>query len=249
MKTLYTLLIGAILLSSCGSSSKKITEPKPKDTEVWSPIPPTVIPSKNNLPPSDAIVLFDGSNINEWMHSKDKSAATWFLNSDGSMTIKPKSGSIITKQEFGSIQLHLEWKSPTEIKGDGQGRGNSGVFLQNRYEVQILDNNNNQTYSNGQVASIYKQAVPLAKASSKTGEWNTYDIIYHAPEFDSKGLKTKSATITVIHNGILVQDHFEIKGTTEYIGAPKNNPHGKGPIQLQDHNNDVSFRNIWVREL
>ena len=249
MKILYTLLIGATLLSSCGGSSKKIVEPKPQETEVWSPIPPTVIPSKNNLPPSDAIVLFDGRNINEWIHSKDKSPAQWILNPDASMTIKPKSGSIITKKEFGSIQLHLEWKSPSEINGDGQGRGNSGVFLQNRYEVQILDNNNNQTYSNGQVGSIYKQSVPLAQASSKTGEWNTYDIIYHAPIFNEKGVKTTSATITVLHNGILVQDNFEIKGTTEYIGAPKNNAHGKAPIQLQDHGSEVSFRNIWVREL
>lgn len=248
MKYFHIVLVSSLLIISC-NSSKKVPQPKPQDTEVWSPIPPTVIPSKNNAAPSDAIVLFDGNNLNEWVSSKDKKEATWTINSDGSMTVRPKTGSILTKKEFGSIQLHLEWKSPSTIKGDGQGRGNSGVFLQNRYEVQILDNNNNQTYSNGQVGSIYKQSVPLAKASSLTGEWNSYDIIYHAPEFDSKGLKTKSATITVIHNGILVQDHFEIQGTTEYIGAPKNVAHAKGPIQLQDHGDEVSYRNIWVREL
>ena len=248
MKIIYSIVAVSLLFISF-NGSKKIAQPKPQDTEVWSPVPPTVIPSKNNAAPSDAIVLFDGTNFNEWVNSKDKSEAKWTLNTDGSMTVKAKTGSIISKKEFGSIQLHLEWKSPEKIKGDGQGRGNSGVFLQNRYEVQILDNNNNQTYSNGQVGSIYKQSVPLAKASVPTGEWNTYDIIYHAPEFDAKGLKTKSATITVIHNGILVQDNFEIQGTTEYIGAPKNNAHGKAPIQLQDHGDEVSFRNIWVREL
>ena len=136
-----------------------------------------------------------------------------------------------------------------DIQGDGQNRGNSGVFLQDKYEVQVLDNNDNETYNNGQVASIYKQSIPLAKASVPTGDWNTYDIIYHAPEFDTEGKKTKSGTITVLHNGILVQDHFEIQGSTEFIGWPKNNPHGEAPIKLQDHNCDVSFRNIWVRKL
>ena len=167
------------------------------------------------------------------------------------MTVKDKTGDIQTKQNFGDVQLHIEWKSSTVSTGSNQSKSNSGVFLQNRYEVQVLDNNDNDTYVNGQVASIYKQSIPLAKASSPTGEWNTYDIIYHAPKFDAEGNKTQSGTITVIHNGVLVQDHYVLEGTTEYIGWPKNNPHGKGPIKLQDHGDKsgVSFKNIWVREL
>lgn len=223
----------------------------PEATELYKPVPPIVFPYKNNGRPSDAIILFDGSNLDRWMSVRDSSAADWHLNRNGTMTVKDKAGDIRTKEEFGDIQLHLEWKSPEEIRGEGQNRGNSGVFLQGLYEVQILDNNNNDTYVNGQVGSIYKQHIPLAKASVPTGEWNTYDIVYRAPEFNEKGQKIKSATMTVFHNGVLIQDHVEIKGTTEYIGWPRNEAHGKGPIILQDHQDDsrVSFRNIWVREL
>lgn len=224
---------------------------KPEATEFYEPVPPTVNPSGQNGAPSDAIILFDGLSFDAWVHAKDGRPVEWMLNNDGSMTVKDKSGDIKTKQSFGSVQLHLEWKSPAEIQRSGQNRGNSGVFLQEMYEVQVLDNNDNPTYVNGQVGSIYKQSAPLAMASVPSGEWNTYDIIYRAPEFDSQGEKTKSATITVLHNGVLIQDHFEIKGTTEYIGWPKNKPHGKAPLKLQDHgdNSRVSYRNIWVREL
>ncbi|WP_425555567.1 3-keto-disaccharide hydrolase [Flavivirga amylovorans] len=223
----------------------------PKDTELYEPVPPIVNPTGQGGVPSDAIVLFNGKNFDNWIHTKDESPVKWILNDDGSMTVKDKSGDIQTKQKFGSIQLHIEWQSSTEKRASGQNRSNSGVFLQERYEVQVLDNNDNDTYVNGQVGSIYKQSIPLAKASVPTGEWNTYDIIYHAPEFNPEGEKTKSATITVLHNGILIQDHYEIKGTTPYIGWPKNNPHGKGALRLQDHgdNSGVSYRNIWVREL
>jgi len=222
----------------------------PEATEVYEPIPPAVLPNKNGVP-SDAIVLFDGSSLDAWISTVDSTAAKWVLNKDGSMSVKDRTGDIQTKQNFGSVQLHLEWRSPAEIQREGQNRGNSGVFLQNRYEVQILDNNNNDTYVNGQVGAIYKQAVPLAKASVASGKWNTYDIIFHAPEFDADGKKTSSGTITVLHNGILIQDHFELEGTTEFIGWPKNEPHAKAPIKLQDHgdNSRVSYRNIWVREL
>lgn len=222
----------------------------PEQTEIYKPVPPKVSVNEDGVP-SDAIVLFDGSSLNNWIHVADSTAAKWHLNDDGSMTVKDKTGSIQTKQNFGSVQLHIEWKSPVEVQREGQNRANSGVFLQNRYEVQVLDNNNNDTYVNGQVGSIYKQSVPLAMASKPTGEWNTYDIIYHAPEFGMSGGKLKSGTITVIHNGVLVQDHYEIEGTTEYIGWPKNTLHGDAPIQLQDHNDNsrVSYRNIWVREL
>ncbi len=223
---------------------------KPEETEVYEPVPPMVAVDENDVP-SDAIVLFDGSGFDEWSMTNDSTEVVWHLNGDGSMTVKDKTGDIQTKRNFGDIQLHIEWRSPAEIEGKGQSRGNSGVFLNNLYEVQVLDNNDNDTYVNGQVAAIYKQYVPLAKASKPSGGWNTYDIIYRAPDFSDDGQKIKSGTITVLHNGVLVQDHVELKGTTPYIGWPKNPPHGKGPIRLQDHgdNSRVSYRNIWVREL
>lgn len=228
------------------------TEPtKPEETEFYEPVVPEVQPYAQDGAPSDAIVLFDGSNLDQWVSSSDNSQAKWILNEDGSMTVKNRTGDIQTKDSFGSVQLHIEWKSPEEIQGEGQSRANSGVFLQNRYEVQILDNNDNPTYTNGQVGTIYKQGTTLAMASVPTGEWNTYDIIYHAPEFNELGGKIKSATITILQNGVLIQDHTEIKGTTPYIGWPKNEAHGKAPIRLQDHgdNSRVSYRNIWVRSL
>lgn len=223
----------------------------PEETEFYEPIVPEVQPNAQNGAPSDAVVLFDGSNMDQWVSSADSTAAKWVLNKDGSMTVKNKAGDIQTKENFGSFQLHVEWKSPEEVQGEGQSRANSGIFLQNRYEVQVLDNNDNPTYTNGQVGTLYKQGTTLAMASVPTGEWNTYDIIYHAPEFNKLGGKIKSATVTILQNGVLIQDHTEIKGTTPYIGWPKNEAHGKAPIRLQDHgdNSRVSYRNIWVRPL
>ena len=223
---------------------------KPEATEFYEPVPPKITVGENGIP-SDAIILFNGSDFDEWVSARDSTAVQWHLNKDGSMTVKDKAGDIQTKRNFGNVQLHIEWKSPAEIQGEGQSRGNSGVFLQSRYEVQVLDNNDNKTYVNGQVGSIYKQSVPLAMASKPSGEWNTYDILFHAPEFDESGTKTQSGTITVLHNGVLIQDYVEIEGTTEYIGWPKNKAHGPAPIKLQDHqdNSRVSYRNIWVREL
>ncbi|AEM70569.1 protein of unknown function DUF1080 [Allomuricauda ruestringensis DSM 13258] len=247
IKIALMLLTFSIGLFTFGQEVEPTT---PEETEFYKPVPPKVTPGEDGAPPSDAIVLFDGTSLDKWISSVDSTAAKWTLNKDGSMTVNDRTGDIQTKQNFGSIQLHIEWKSPAEVQRDGQNRGNSGVFLNGLYEVQVLDNNDNDTYVNGQVGSIYKQHVPLAMASVPTGEWNTYDIIYHAPEFE-KGQKVKSGTLTVIHNGVLIQDHVEIKGTTPYIGWPKNPPHGKGPLRLQDHgdNSRVSYRNIWVREL
>jgi len=223
----------------------------PEETEYYSPKPPVVtIDGKTGLP-SDAIVLFDGNNFDEWTSTNDSTAVKWDLNKDGSMTVKDKTGNIQTKRNFGDVQLHIEWRSNPDSKGSNQSKSNSGVFFQKRYELQVLDNNNNDTYVNGQVGSMYKQSPPLVHAALPTGDWNAYDVVYHAPEFGPDGRKIKAATITVFLNGILVQDHFEIKGTTEYIGWPKNEPHGEAPLMLQDHgdNSGVSYRNIWVRKL
>lgn len=268
MKNLAIIITITVLLGACNEGTKgqektymetqdiseKVQEKEPtdpKETEVWEPVRTNVNPYDNNGVPSDAIVLFDGSNLDEWISARDSTAVQWILNGDGSMTVKDKTGDIQTKRNFGSVQLHVEWRSSPENKAEGQSRGNSGVYLQNRYEVQVLDNNDNPTYINGQAASLYKQSPPLVQALVPTGQWNSYDIIFSAPEFNTAGEKTKSATITVLHNGVLVQDHFEIEGTSEYIGWPKNDAHGPGPIKLQDHgdNSKVSYRNIWIREL
>lgn len=243
---IYIAILGLCLGSTTYAQE---TEPtKPEETEVWEPRVPVV--DATGIP-SDAIVLFDGSNFDAWESAVDGGAVQWILNPDGSMTVKDQAGDIQTKELFGDIQLHLEWRSNPNNKAKGQARSNSGVFLQGLYEVQVLDNNDNPTYVNGQAASIYKQSAPMAQALSPTGMWNTYDIIYRAPQFDAQGKKTKSATITVLHNGVLVQDHFEILGTTEYIGWPKNKAHGPGPLKLQDHKDQsgVSYRNIWIRKI
>lgn len=239
------LVLSIICLLSCTLLSAQITDPK--DTEVWEPAPRKIDAGNDQKAPSDAIVLFDGNNLNEWT-SKDGSAAGWKV-ADGAMTVVKGKGDVFSKREFGDIQLHLEWRSPTEIVGEGQGRGNSGVFFQGRYEVQVLDSYESKTYSNGQASAVYKQHIPLVNATRKPGEWQTYDIIFTAPAFNKDGIKVKSAYITVLHNGVLVQNHVEVKGTTEYIGLPKNVAHGKAPLHLQDHGNPVSYRNIWVREL
>ena len=239
------LLFAAIYLFAL-SLEAQITDPKA--TEVWKPAPRVITPgTATNTAPSDAIVLFDGKNAMEWTHT-DGSAVKWEV-ADDAMTVVKGTGGIKTKRTFGDCQLHIEWRAPAEVVGKGQGRGNSGIFLQSRYELQVLDNHENVTYSNGQAASIYKQSIPLVNACRPPGEWQTYDIIYTAPRFNEDGVKVASAHITVLHNGVLVQNNTEIKGTTEYIGLPKNSKHGKAPIMLQDHSNPVSYRNIWIREL
>ena len=256
MKYTYVLLS---LLAMVSCVQKQEMDPlsletrpmKPENTEIWQPKVPVVKPGVNNGAPSDAIVLFEGTNLDNWITAKDSTKAIWTINGDGSMTVNNKSGDIATKRNFGSVQLHIEWRSPFEVNGNNQSRGNSGVYLQGLYEVQVLDNNDNDTYVNGQVGSIYKQSIPMAMASVPSGEWNTYDIVYRAPEFDGTGQLTKKAIITVLHNGILIQDHFEILGASANVGLPKYKAHDKGPLVLQDHgdNSRVSYRNIWLREL
>lgn len=237
-----------IFFFNCFAAFSQITEPTdPKATEDWSN-PPKIIQgaSSSDAIPSDAIVLLS-QDKNQWV-KKDGSPIDWTLEK-GVLTVKPGTGDIVTRSSFEDCHLHLEWRSPLVVKGEGQGRGNSGIFMQSRYEVQILDNYNNETYYNGQAGSIYKQHPPLANACAKTGDWNVYDIIYKAPVFDLFGNKMEAARITVIHNGIVIQNNTEIVGTTEYIGFPKNPTHGGAPFILQDHGDLVSFRNIWVRRL
>lgn len=229
------------------SLSAQITDPKA--TEFWEPQVRVVTPGEGTKPPSDAIVLFDGSNFSEWQSAKDSSNATWTLNGDGSATVRPGAGDIITKKAFGDCQLHIEFRTPSVVKGESQGRGNSGIFLQNRYEIQVLDCYQNRTYSNGQTASVYKQSLPLVNACRKPGEWQTYDILYTAPRFNNDGILIAPARVTVIHNGVVAQLNTEIKGPTEYIGLPNYKAHGKSGIKLQDHGDLVGYRNIWIREL
>ena len=219
-----------------------------KVTELWEPVPVLVTPAdEQGAPPSDAQVLFDGSNLNAWTHL-DGGVATWSI-ANGAMTVKPGTGNIRTKAVFTDLQLHIEWRSPAEVESESQGRGNSGVFLMGEYEVQVLDSFDNATYPNGQAASIYKQHIPLVNASRGPGEWQSYDIIFRAPRFSDNGRLSQPATITVLHNGVLVQNHVTIQGPTSYVGAPNYEAHGPAPLVLQDHSNLVSFRNIWVRRL
>ena len=223
-------------------------KPNPKDTEVWEPEPEVVTPGKEPYaPPSDAIILFDGKNLDNWI-SHDGKAPKWTV-SNGAMTVAKGTGDIKTKQTFGDIQLHIEWRTPAKVEGEGQGRGNSGIFFCEKYELQVLDSYNNRTYSNGQAGSIYKQAVPMVNASRPPGEWQSYDVVFIAPKFKQDGSLETPGRITVFHNGVLIHHYTEIKGTTEYIGQPKVVAHGKGSLRLQDHGNPTSFRNIWVREL
>lgn len=221
----------------------------PKSTEVWEPIPKMVNPgSRNEMPPADAIILFDGKDLSEWT-SMNGSAAKWKVDSN-SMVVTKGGGNIRTKKMFGDCQLHIEWRTPYVIESEGQGRGNSGVFLMGQYEVQVLDSYNNRTYSNGQAGSIYKQYIPLVNASKKPGEWQSYDIIFTAPRFNEDGSLRSPAYCTVLHNGVLIQNHVQLKGATVYIGQPSYEKHAdKESIVLQDHGNPVRFRNIWVREL
>jgi len=232
--------------------------PKPEETEVWEPVPAVVTPGATcTAPPSDAIVLFDGKNLDEWVSIRDKSQAQWILSGDA-MTVNKSGGGIETKRSFKNYQLHLEWKIPENITGSGQARGNSGVFLASTgpgddgYELQVLDNYNNKTYVNGQAGSIYKEGIPLANANRKPGEWQTYDVAWTAPTFNADGSLKTPAYVTVFFNGIIVQNHFQLTGQTLYIGKPFYKAYTAAPIKLQAHGDKsepISFRNIWVREL
>jgi hypothetical protein len=233
---------------------------KHQDTEVYSPVPPVVTPGKTDAdPPSDAVVLFDGSNEDQWVSAQDHTPARWVVH-DGILTVSKEKGvgNIETKRKFKDYQLHIEWRIPENITGSDQARGNSGVFLASTgpgddgYELQVLDNYNNKTYTNGQVGSIYKQAIPLANPARKPGEWQTYDIVWTAPRFNDDGSVKTPAYVTVFMNGVLVQNHFQLKGQTLYVGHPYYKKYDEAPIKLQAHGDKsepISFRNIWARDI
>ena len=258
MRLEKSVLSTLILVMSAQLASAQKPKGKPEDTEVWKPEPKVVTPGADgSAAPSDAIVLFDGKNLDEWVNVKDGSPASWTV-ADGVITVNKKTGNIETKRKFHNYQLHLEWLEPPDIAGQGQARGNSGLFLASTgpgdagYELQILDSYNNNTYVNGMAASIYKQSIPLANAMRKPGEWQVYDIVWTAPTFDASGKLQTPAYVTAFHNGVLVQNHCELKGETLYIGTPIYKPFDGAPIKLQSHGDPskpISFRNIWIREL
>jgi len=215
------------------------------------PTPPVVdpgpAPTEPVPPPEDAVVLL-GDDLSAWTHA-DGSAVQWSMQ-NGVAEVVPGTGGIETKQSFGDVQLHVEWASPAEVEGEGQGRGNSGVFLMGRYEVQVLDSHQNTTYADGQAAALYGQYPPIVNATRPPGEWQTYDIVFHRPHFDADGQVVRPARFTVFHNGVLVQDNVELTGATAHYDRPPYEAHpDRLPIQLQDHSNPVRFRNIWLREL
>ncbi|TWF35795.1 uncharacterized protein DUF1080 [Chitinophaga polysaccharea] len=253
-KFLFTMLLAG---GFCAAQAQE--KAKPEDTEVYTPVPPEVKPGKCGAAPSDAVILFDGKNLEQWVMADDRSKpAEWTVGS-GILTVNKHVGNIETKKSFTNYQLHIEWRVPSDITGSGQARGNSGVFLASLgkgdagYELQVLDSYKNKTYTNGQAGSIYKQFVPLANPTLAPGEWNVYDVIWTAPVFAADGSLTSPARVTVLFNGVLVQNNVEVKGPTQYIGAPAyRQAHGACPIKLQAHGDKsepLSFRNIWVREL
>ena len=236
MRTFCTALICALSFAATQVAAREYLNGVKWDT------PAKVTPGEtNSQPPSDAVVLFDGESLDGW-----KGGEKWKVEDGVAIVGK---GYIASKQEFGDCQLHIEWSSPNPPKGSGQGCANSGVFLMGKYEIQVLDSYSSDTYADGQAGAIYKQTPPAVNAMRPPGEWNTYDIFWTAPRFDEQGNLKSPAYITAVHNGVLILNHFELKGDTPYNRPPRYTAHGeKGPIGLQDHGNPVRYRNIWVRE-
>ncbi|MGC2297788.1 MAG: DUF1080 domain-containing protein [Acidobacteriaceae bacterium] len=257
-RPVFSFLAGIALIAATATAFAQETKPKPEDTEVWKPVPPIVTPgATDSAPPSDAIVLFDGKNEDEWVSAQDHTPAKWIVT-DGVLLVAKGTGNIETKRSFKNYQLHIEWKIPENITGSGQARGNSGVFLASLgpgdagYELQVLDSYNNTTYVNGQAGSIYKESAPLVNPNRKPGEWQSYDVVWTAPTFNADGSLNTPAFATAFFNGVLVQNHFQLKGQTLYIGQPFYKAYDRAPIKLQAHGDKsepISFRNIWVREL
>jgi hypothetical protein len=246
-------LLAFMLLMLGGSSFVNAqTEPKWKAHDRNRPAPTAVdpgAPGSETTPgraPQDAIVLFDGKDLSQWTH-KDGSPAKWRV-ADNYAEVVPKAGDIFTRQSFGDMQLHVEFAEPAPPHGEDQDRGNSGVIIMGLYEIQVLDSYQSKTYPDGQAGAVYGQYPPLVNASRPPGQWQTYDIVFHAPRFDAAGKLLRAADVTVLHNGVLVQDHVEIHGPTA-TGEPYKAHAAKLPLQLQDHNHPVRFRNVWIREL
>lgn len=247
MKRIFVFLFGLISAGAIAQNTPRESL-DPKATELWDIVPKKVNPGTGpGSAPSDAIVLFDGKDLSKWS-SLQNGDAKWDVK-DGILTVTKGQGDIKTKQTFSDVQLHIEWRTPLPAVGTSQERGNSGIFFQERYELQVLDSYDNPTYTNGQAGSMYKQAIPLVDVCRKPGEWQTYDVIYMAPRFNESGRVVTPGIITVLQNGVLVQNAFHIWGPTYYKGSPQYDAHGKGSLKLQDHGNAVSYRNIWIREL
>jgi hypothetical protein len=244
----------ALLLASVSSVCNAQVDTKWKIHDPARPLPPVVdpgTPSTQDSPgraPSDAVVLFDGKDLSKWAH-KDGSAAKWKVE-NGYAEVVAKTGYIYTREAFGDCQLHVEFAEPTPPKGESQERGNSGVFLMGLYEIQVLDSYENKTYADGQASAVYGQYPPLVNASRPPGQWQSYDIVFHGPRFDAAGKLLRPARVTVFHNGLLAQDNVELTGPTAHGERPPYQAHPeKLPLALQDHDNPVRFRNIWIREL
>lgn len=260
MNKKLTLVALAAAFATTAFAQQPQAEKKPvrmthEMSEYFEPIPTKVTPGDilTHTAPSDAIVLFDGKNLDAWKSGRPNvdGPAEWPVH-DGVFTVDKKKGDIITKQSFTNYQLHIEWCIPENITGKDQARGNSGIYMQDKYEIQVLDSWDNPTYVNGQAGSVYKQYPPMVNPIRKPGEWNVYDIIYTAPVFKEDGSYLYHPRVTVIFNGVVVQNNTMILGTTEWIGFPKVAAHGAGPIRLQSHGDPsepISYRNIWIREL
>lgn len=243
-KTILVIVISLILSNAYSQHDQQWA---PESTEWYYPVPKVVVPSSGGQPPSDAIVLFDGTSLSNW-RSANGGPVQWTVK-DSELVVKPGAGNIVTKDFFGDCQLHLEFRSPAPEQFVGQDRGNSGIFIQSRYEVQVLDGDSNSTYVNGMVGSIYKQNAPSVNAYTQNGAWQVYDIYWKAPRFGSNDELKSPAIITVVLNGVVVQNNYVLEGNTPYVGLPKYEAHGRMPLALQDHGTRVSFRNIWIRNL
>lgn len=237
-----------LLLAFAAALAAAVTPPvipwQPGDRD--RPLPPQIT-ADPGAPPSDAVVLFDGTNLDAWRHADGRPAA-WKIG-DGYFEIVPGTGSLATVEPFGDCQLHLEWAAPSPTGGSDQEPGNSGVYLMSQYEIQVLDSYRNRTYADGQAAAVYGQYPPLVNASRAPGEWQSYDIVFHGPRFGADGELLRLATVTVLHNGVLVQDHARLTGPTEFDRPPYRPHPEKMPLALQDHGQPVRYRNLWIREL
>ena len=254
MRRIFVAMTDLFVLLASATIGQAQVATKWKIHDSNRPVPAVIDPgtsSTQDMPghsPSDALVLFDGQDLSPWTHN-DGSAPRWKVE-NGYLEVVPKTGFLYTRQAFGDCQLHVEFAEPTPPTGEGQGRGNSGVFLMGRYEIQVLDSYQNKTYADGQAGAVYGQYPPLVNAARPPGQWQSYDIIFHGPRFTGSGKLTRPARVTVLHNGVLVEDHVELTGPTEHGERPPYKAHPeKLPLGLQDHGNAVRFRNIWIREL